>query len=374
LRKAKTTLLEWLERRINVTEIFSLLTSYGLFYSEVDSRKPLQEALKEARDHPFPSYARWPRVLGLLVVLLIAIEILTGLLLALYYLPTPVDARPSVGTILTEVHFGRFVYQIHFWGAQLVLAVLMLRIVRFFVQGVYRAPRELIWVFSVALLLVCFHLDLSGRALPMTAPAYWTTVRALELASSVPIYGPLLVFLLGGSETAITDLTLIRFYVLHVAVLPALAVTLIYLHFSGVRRVGLTTKKSEQPGPARVGTFRNHLLNLAVLLVLVFGVLVTLAVLAPLPFYADADPYSTPAGVGPPWYLLAPFGFLEWTSGVLPQPVSGSLLFLGFVVLLFLPFVDRTELGSRRRGMVQLLAAVLFLLWLFFSFHGARVA
>jgi quinol-cytochrome oxidoreductase complex cytochrome b subunit len=374
LAEKKKTVLEWLERRINVTEIFSLLTSYGLFYAELDSRKPLREALSEARKQPFASYARWPRVLGLLVVVLLGIEILTGLLLALYYLPTPTDARLSVGTILSDVQFGRFVYQIHFWGAQLVLAILMLRIVRFFVQGVYRAPRELIWVFSMTLLLVCFHLDLSGKALPMTAPAYWSAIRALEVVSSVPIYGPLLVFLLGGNETAITDLTLIRLYVFHVAILPALAVTLVYLHFSGVRRIGLTTRRSEQPGPAREGTFRRHLLNLAVLLVLVFGVLVTLAVLAPLPFYAEADPYSTPPGVGPPWYLLAPFGFLEWCSAALPSWVSGSILLLGFLVLLGLPFLDRTRPGSRGHRLVLLLAALLFLAWLFFSFYGGRVA
>ena len=110
--------LDWLSKRLNLTEIFSLLTSYGLFHAELDSRKPLREALAEAADKPAPSYARWPRVLGLMVVVLIGLELLTGSLLALYYLPTPEAAHASLGTILRDVTTGGLVRQIHFWGSR----------------------------------------------------------------------------------------------------------------------------------------------------------------------------------------------------------------------------------------------------------------
>ena len=96
----KGDVLDWLSRRLNLTEIFSLLTSYGLFHAELDSSKPLRQALAEAADKPAPSYARWPRVLGLMVMVLIGLEILTGSLLALYYLPTPETAHASLGTLL----------------------------------------------------------------------------------------------------------------------------------------------------------------------------------------------------------------------------------------------------------------------------------
>ncbi len=363
---------DWLSRRLNLTEIFSLLTSYGLFYAELDTRKPLAEALDEVRGRPLPSYARWPRVLGLIVVVLVALEILTGGLLALYYLPTPQSAHASLGTILRDVNFGWFVHQIHFWGAQVLLAVLILRILRFFVQGVYRRPRELLWVFAALLLLVCFHLDLTGRLLPWTAGAYWSSVRALEVVRAVPIYGSVVFFLIGGSETLITDLTLIRFYILHLAVLPILAVALVYFHFSTVRRVGLSEIKGE---PEALGdqAIRSHLLNLAITLALLFGLLVSLAVLTPSPFLAEADPYATLPGVGPPWYLLAPFGFLEWTSGVLPRWLAGGLLFLGFTAFLVTPFLDRSRPGSRGRAMAYVIGLAIFIAWIALTIYGARV-
>ncbi len=365
--------LDWLSRRLNLTEIFSLLTSYGLFYAELDPSKPLFEALREAAERPAPSYARWPRVLGLIVVVLIAIELLTGGLLALYYLPTPEAAHASLGTILRDVGAGALVHQIHFWGAQVLLALLLARLVRFFLQRLYQPPRELAWVFAALLLLVCFHLDLTGRALPMTESAYWTSVRALEIVGAVPVYGSLVISLLGGAGAGISDLTLIRFYVLHVAVLPALAVMLIYLHFSGVRRVGLAPAGGEKKVPGRL-QFRLHLANLAVVLTLLIGVVVSLAVVAPKPFLGAADPYATPPGVGPPWYLLAFFGFIEWTAGVLPQWLAGMLVFLGVSAFVALPFYDRAEPGSRGRRLALAIAALLAIAWVAFTYYGAQVA
>jgi quinol-cytochrome oxidoreductase complex cytochrome b subunit len=364
--------LGWLSQRLNLTEIFSLLTSYGIYHAELDTRKPLREALAEAEQRPVASYARWPRVLGLFVLVLLAIEAVTGILLALYYLPTPETARASLGTILRDVHFGWFVHQLHYWGAQLLVAVLLARLLMFLARRVYQTPRELWWVFGALLLLVCFHADLTGRALPMTDRSYWSIVRALEIAESVPIYGSLMLFLLGGAGTVIGDLTLIRFYVLHVAVLPLMALFLIYLHFSGVRRLGLTEISGEVK---RAGStvFRRNLFNLAIALALLFGVLATFAVLAPHPYRPAADPYETVAGVGPPWYLLAPFGYLEWASGWMPRRVAGGILFVLFVLFVMWPFVDRGS-GPKARLRAWVIAALFLIVWAALSLYGARIA
>jgi quinol-cytochrome oxidoreductase complex cytochrome b subunit len=369
----KRGVLDWFSDRLNLTEIFSLLTSYGLFYAELDTNKPLREALAEASARPLPSYARWPRLLGLIVVVLIAIEALTGGLLALYYLPTPESAHASLGTILRDVHFGWFVHQIHFWGAQLLVAVLVVRLLRFLLQRVYSPPRELTWVFAALLLLVCLHLDLSGRVLPMTASAFWSTVRSLEIVAAVPLYGPLAIFLLGGEQAFVSDLALIRFYVLHVAVLPLVALSLVYFHFSGVRRVGLALLGGEEPRVGRA-QIRLHVANLAIVLALLFGLLVTMAVLVPVPLQEAADPYATPPGARPPWYLLACFGFLELTSGVLPQWLAGGLLLLGFLVFVLVPFVDRSAAGGRGRALRLLVVLLAVLAWVLLAWYGARVA
>lgn len=365
-------LLGWLGRRLNLTEIFSLLTSYGLFYAEVDSRKPLREALGEALERPSPSYSRGPRIFGLVVVVLLAVEALTGILLSLYYVPSPESAHPSLGTILLDVDFGWLVHQIHFWGSQLLIAVLVVRLVRFFVARVYRAPRELFWVLGALLLLVALHADLTGRVLPWTSTAYWSGIRALEIVGAVPIYGDVAAYLVGGDQTVISSLTLIRFYVLHVLFLPAAALSLIYLHFSSVRRVGLTERAGEVRYAGRM-LIQRHLTNLAILLVVVVGVLVSLAILAPTVYPPAADPFTNEPGVGPPWYLLASFGFLEMTSGVIPQPVAGLLLFLGYVVFLAVPFLVRRA-GKSRQLVAAVVAALALAVWAYFTLYGARIA
>lgn len=374
MKKQKSGALDWFSRRLNLTEIFSLLTSYGVFHAELDSRKNIREAIAEAKAQPMPSYDQWPRVLGLLAVVLLLIEIVTGSLLAFYYLPTPQTARASVATILRDVDFGRFVHQIHFWGAQLLIAVLIVRVVRFLMRGVYRKPRELMWIFGVLLLLVCFHSDLTGKALPMTGTAYWSSVRTLELVGSIPIYGSVMLFLLGGGETVITELTLIRFYLLHVALLPFAAITLIYLHFSGVRRLGQTETGSHET-PTRGGpVIRIHLLNQAILFTILLGILVSLAVLAPVPLGDAADPYLTVPGVGPPWYLLAPFGFMELTAPFLPTWIGGTILFLTFTAFVLLPFLPGFREGARSRGLSWVIVAALLAVWIFLTIYGARVA
>lgn len=365
------SILDWLERRLNLTEIFSFLTSFGLFYTGVDSSKPLRAAVREALDKPIPSYSRWPRVLSLIVVLLVALETLTGGLLALYYLPTPETAHASLGTILRDVDFGWLIRQIHFWGAQILIAVLILRIVRYFVQRTYRAPRELLWVFAWLLLFVALHSDLTGRLLPWSENSYWSTVRAIEIARAVPLYGPVLVFLIGGAESIISDLTLIRFYLLHVALLPALAVAIIYLHFSGVRQTGLAETVEETKLPGRIA-FRINFLNMVILLTIAFAVLLTLAILVPTGFQSVADPFRTVPGVGPPWYLLAPFAVLELTAGVVPRWLAGTLLFLSTLVVVGVPFWYRPATG-RRPLPAFLLGAVVVLLWLLLTWYGARV-
>ena len=365
-------LVGWLSARLNLTEIFSLLTSYGFYHAELDTRKPLREALAEVEDTEVGSFGRWPRVLSLFVVVLLSIELLTGALLSLYYLPTPDTARASLGTILSDVDFGWLVHQVHYWGAQVLIAVLVLRLAILFVRRVYRKPRELFWVFGAILLLVSFHLDLTGRALPMTDDAYWSIIRALEIADAVPLYGSLLMLMLGGAGTVIGELTLIRFYILHVAVLPLLAMLLVYLHFSGVRRLGLTEIAGEVKIAGKTA-FRRHLFNLAIALAFLFGIIGSLAVLFPHPFGAPADPYTTPTGVGPPWYLLAPFGFVEWASGLLPRLLSGALLFIVFATFVCWPFLDRGD-SARRRVVNGMIGALVLLAWILFTLYGARVA
>ncbi|MDH3523096.1 MAG: cytochrome b N-terminal domain-containing protein [Acidobacteriota bacterium] len=366
--------LDWLSERLVLTEIFSLLVSYGFFHAELDSSKPPREALAEAMARPMPSYSAWPRVLGLAAVVLIGVEIFTGGLLTFYYSPTPEGAHASAATILSEVHFGGFVHQVHYWGAQLLLAILALRVLRFFLQRVYRAPRELVWVFASLLLLVAFHAELTGRILPWTGTAYWSGVRALEVVQTIPLYGGLVSFLSGTEGAVISELTLLRFYIFHVVLLPIAMLTLIYLHFSSIRRVGLDPSKVRASASDDGVTFRQHVVNLAILLTVLVAALVTLGVLAPRGLPAGAEPYATLPGVHPPWYLLAPFGFFEITASWLPRWLAGLVLLAATTAFVLVPFWARSLERRGGRLLLMVLAGVAVAVWLALTLYGTKVA
>jgi quinol-cytochrome oxidoreductase complex cytochrome b subunit len=366
----KRPLLAWLETRFNLTEMFSLLTGFGLFPGELDTRRPLREAIDEALGRPLPSYARWPRVLGLLSFILFLLVGFTGILLAFYYQPTATDAFGSVTTIVRDVNFGWFVHQTHRWGSMVLLGLLLVRLWRFFVQGLYKAPREAIWILAVLTFLAATHADLTGRLLVWDARGYWTTVRAIEILFMLPGVGPLFAALIGGTD--VDSLVLTRFYVLHALVLPGLLLVLFYLHFSSVRRVGLSP--AGENGRGGRGSYRVYLYNLLILTVLIFGVLITLATLLPEPFGVRADPLSTLPGARPPWYLLAVHGLAESFPAIVPRALRGLAVEAILLACLLLPFIDRSPGRTARARRVALaLGFAVLLLWVAFTVVGYRL-
>jgi ubiquinol-cytochrome c reductase cytochrome b subunit len=358
----------WLEQRLNLTEIFSFLSHFGLVYSPVDNTRPVSEVVREVAERPVPAYSRGPRVLGLLAVILFGLEVVTGVLLAYYYRPTPEAAFPSTREIVRDLPLGWFIHQLHAWGAWLLAAIVVVRLLRFFWDGLYRAPREVLWWSAVAMAWLVVQSDFTGRLLTWDSHAYWSAVRGMEVVFALPIVGPVLAFLLGGR--AINENVLLRFYVLHMLVLPSAFAVFLYLTFATLRRVGLSPEPAHGIATgARETTFRDHLYGMAILTALMFGVLATLAVVIPFRFGAEADPYSTPAGVRPPWYMLAPYAVMQHGPG--PSWLLGSfLLIVAFAVLLLPSWAPRLgDAPTSRRARVVGLAALG--LWALLSVAGA---
>jgi quinol-cytochrome oxidoreductase complex cytochrome b subunit len=323
-------IVEWLEKRINVTELFSLLTHFGLVYTPVDTRRPLREVMREIGETPLVSYARWPHVLGLLAALLFGLEAFTGILLAFYYHPTAEAAYDSTAGIVRDVPAGWFIHQMHVWGAYLLVAVVLLRVARLFWDRLYHAPREVLWVSGMLLGFLVLQLDFTGRLLPWDVKSYWAAVRGLEVVWSLPVIGPILSFLVGGR--IINDDVLLRFYVLHIVVLPALYLGAIWFTFATMRRIGLS--QATERGVATT-TFRKHIIDLVTITLALFTGLVTLATLVPFRFHGPADPYTTPAGTRPPWYMLAAYALLQNVPG--PAFLVGTVLLVVALALVFLP-------------------------------------
>jgi quinol-cytochrome oxidoreductase complex cytochrome b subunit len=354
----KRSFWRWLEARLNLTEIASFLSVFGLLPAELDTRKPLREALDEALSRPLPSYARWPRIMGILSFILFLVLAVSGMMLAFYYQPTASEAYGSVTSIVRDVTGGTLVNQVHRWAATLLLLMLAARIIRFFFGGMYGRSREVIWMLAMVTFVVATFADLTGRLLPWDARGYWTTVRAREVTDALPVIGPLFSFLVGGA--GLDSLVLTRFYILHIVALPLLLLVLFYLHFSSVRRVGLSVDAAA-PGSR---SLRVALYDLLLIVVFLIGALATLAILLPQAFDVAADPFATPPGARPPWYLLAPHALLESFPALVPRFLRGLFLETLFMAVLLLPFLDRRA-GERpgRRPVAIALGALALLLW-----------
>ena len=359
--------LDWLEHRINLSELFSFLTHFGMIYTPVDTTRPIRDVARDVSRQEVPRYATWPRVFGLLVAVLFALQVVTGVLLAYYYKPTPDAAFESTRTIVRDLPAGWFIHQMHDWGAYLLVAVVVLRLLRLFWDGLYRAPRELLWVSAVALGWVVLQFDFTGRLLGWDARSYWSTVRGMEVVFALPVVGPTLAYLLGGR--LVNDDVLIRFYILHILVLPIFFAGFLYLTFATLRRVGLSPATAMAPAPTT--TFRRHAYDMLILTVVLFGVIVSLAALVPFGFRHAADPYSTPEAVRPPWYMLAPYAVLQrfpaptWISGLL-------LLVLAFAVPL-LPFWWRRAPDEVQEKRLRIVGAAVLVIWIALSVFGATL-
>lgn len=205
----------------------------------VDERYTITGPLEKILNKPVPKHAtRWFYCLGGITAFLFVVQVVTGIFLAVYYKPTPAEAYASIQYIETQVRFGTAMRAIHHWAANGMIVMCVAHALRVFITGAYKAPRELNWVGGVLLLILTLAFGFTGYLLPWDQQAYWATTIGTEMAGGVPDIGtPALVFLRAG--WMVTGQTLIRFYAMHVLVLPIMTTILMLLHFLMVRRQGI---------------------------------------------------------------------------------------------------------------------------------------
>jgi cytochrome b6 len=181
--------------------------------------------------------------LGGITLFLFVIQVLTGILLLLYYRPGASEAFESVQYIMTQVQFGWLIRSIHSWSANLMIFTAVAHMFSVLFLKAYRKPRELTWVSGVILLGLVLGFGFSGYLLPWNTLAYFATKVGTEIAGQVPLIGhPIMIFLRGGEE--VTGATLTRFFGFHVAVLPGMVFVLIVFHLLMVQRQGMSVPPS----------------------------------------------------------------------------------------------------------------------------------
>ncbi len=231
---------EELERRTLVREFVNLFTLFtGVLYGELDERLGVMEAVKKNLTKPVPLHVNWTFCFGGISFFLFLVLVVTGILLMIYYRPTTGEAYESVVVITNIVPYGWLIRGLHRWAADLMVLMVILHMIRVFVYGAYKPPRDFNWVVGVILLILTLAFGFSGYLLPWNQVSYWATTVVTDATGALPLIGePLKFFVRGGPE--VSQMTLSRFFTLHVVVLPAVTVVFLFLHFGMLRKQGIS--------------------------------------------------------------------------------------------------------------------------------------
>src|ERR1041384_5855518 len=290
---------------------------------------------------------------GGMTLFLFLVQVVTGILLLLYYRPSAETAFESVQFIMTEVEFGWLVRSVHSWSANLMIATLFIHMFSVYFMRAYRRPRELTWLSGVLLLLLAVGFGFSGYLLPWNMLAFFATKVGTEIAGVVPLVGrPMLRFLRGGDD--VTGATLTRFFGFHVAVLPAITTVIVGVHVMLVQMHGMSVPPSLAGKELKkMKFFPSFFLRDLIGWVLAIGALAALAAIFPWELGEKADAFApAPAGIRPEWYFL----FMFQTLKLIPAKVLsfdgevlGILAFaVGGLIWFILPFLDDPAKPRRR--------------------------
>ncbi|MCH8879737.1 MAG: cytochrome bc complex cytochrome b subunit [Planctomycetes bacterium] len=292
-----------------------------------------------------PPHTGWGHVFGSLALMLYISQVLTGILLLVYYRPTPEEAHESIKHITGAVPFGWFYRQLHAWGATLMIIALLLHMCRTYFMGAYKKPRELTWVTGVFLFMATITFGFTGYLLPWNELAYWATTVGTEVAGAVPFVGQwVMEFLRGGP--GVGHETLSRFFLIHVIILPWFTFAIIGLHLFLMRAQNLATldpvgEEKKTPPECGIPFHPVHSAKEVSVALLTFGILASLAVLSPWEIGEPANPLVTPEAIKPEWYFLPTYQLLKYFSGPLGKIVGIMVSFVPFILMFLWPFIDR---------------------------------
>ena len=305
---------------------------------------------------------------GGMTLFLFVVQVVTGILLLLYYRPSAENAFESVQFIMTEVKFGWLIRSIHSWSANLMILTLFIHMFSVYFMNAYDRPRELTWVSGVVLLLLSICFGFSGYLLPWNTVSFFATKVGTEIAGVVPVVGKtMLRFLRGGDD--VTGATLTRFFGFHVAVLPAMATVFIFIHVLLVQLHGMHVPARYEQTYRRMKFFPNFIMRDLIGWLVAIGILAALAAIFPWELGVKTDPFApAPAGIKPEWYFLFMFQSLKYIPPkivMIDGEVIGILFFmLAGAALFVIPFINRSpELHPRRRLVFMIFGviAVLFI-------------
>src|SRR6202048_1505817 len=311
---------------------------------------------------------------GSLAMMVLVLQLVTGIFLTMFYKPGEATSFDSVEFIMREVNFGWLIRYLHSTGASAFFIVVYLHMFRAFLYGSYRAPRELLWIFGMFVYLALMAEAFMGYVLPWGNMSFWGAQVIVNLFSTITAIGPPFVEWIRG-DYGIADATLNRFFSLHVVAVPLALLLLVVLHLVALRQSGsnnpdgIEIKKKLGPDghPLDGIPFHPYYTVKDVVGVGVFFVLFTIVVFFATTFgglflegpnFEPANPMSTPEHIAPVWYFTPYYAILR----AVPNQRMGALL-MGLAVLVFflMPWLDRSPVKSvRYKPFISKLALAIF--------------
>jgi len=294
---------------------------------------------------------------------LFMVQVVSGIMLLLYYQPGEATAHESVKFLISEVKFGWLMRSVHSWSANLMVGAAFVHMFSVFFTRAYRKPRELTWVSGFVLLALSLGFGFSGYLLPWDELAFFATKVGTDIVGVLPGIGEFMLVLLRGSEE-VTGATLTRFFGIHIAVLPGIFTAILALHLIQIQRQGMSEplEWQRQEGSSRrtMPFFPGFLLRDVLLWLVVLNVLTILAVVLPWELGPKADPFAAaPAGIRPEWFFMFMFETLKLLPAhmwFIEGELFGILMFtLGGLLWMLVPFIDRgTPDGHQSRWLFGL--------------------
>src|ERR1700704_1341391 len=340
-----------------------------------DLRLQLGVPIRETAGHSVPrETASWFYVFGSAALTCFMLQIVTGILLALVYVPSAGEAWNSLQTLNHQITLGWFIRALHGWGSNFMIAITLVHMVQVFLFGAYKFPRELTWVVGVLLLIVTLGMAFTGQVLRFDQDAYWGLGIGASIASRVPVAGPWVVDLLLGGPI-IAGATLSRFFALHVFLIPGLLIAFVGVHVLLVLKVGV----NEWPMPGRIvrrATYMQEYHEIthrdgvpfvpyAVWKDIIFSCAILLAIgacavmLGPFGPSGPPDPTMIQTAPRPDFFFLWLFALLS----LLPPSAETPILLIGPAVaiaaLLAIPFLAGGGEKSWRRRPIAVLTVLL---------------
>lgn len=351
----------------------------GLF-RWLDERVDLVGIRRTLLDREVPDRLTWWHTLGSATLAVFLLQVVTGVVLATYYAPSPDHAYDSIRFIDHQVLSGALLRGIHHWGASAMVVLVIAHAVRVFAVGAYKYPREANWLIGIVLLLVVMGFSFTGYLLPWDQKAYWATAVGTNIGGTTPVVGGYIVTLLrGGAQLGSATLT--RFYAFHVLWLPLALGAFVAVHLFVVVRQGIAPlpRVLETGAPGRtsdpdyptyyrrayaaskrggVRFWPDIVAKDALVALAVVAVIVLLAATLGAPLERSADPTDTAYVPRPEWYFLPLYQLLKLVPGSFESFVAFGVPAALVVALFALPFFDRGSTRNLLRRPVGLVALV----------------